>query len=290
MKQLVLLFLILFGYAGASYGQACVPTTEGIPDTAFGVYPLPYIEGEREDGGIPDTVCLNRAFDFTFTIKVGDTITVSGFTAPVESVSFAPNDAIEIVPVTMGAASITSSFQYECDPPNCIFTAVDTFGCVKLSGTVASPDQIGQHDITIKGKVKVKTILGVFEVDVDFPNQEIDILRGNYYLFVQEENSAYCSGVSNTYARYAPDIELTNRPNPFSDFTQIHLKSKEEGRFELRVVDMLGQTVRRRPVELHFGENIIDFDGRELADGLYVYTITDGRGGVSGRMVVNHGR
>jgi len=68
------------------------------------------------------------------------------------------------------------------------------------------------------------------------------------------------------------------------------LTSREQGDFELKVFDMLGKVVRREKLNVRFGENIIDFDGRDLSNGLYVYTISNAQGGVSGKMVVNHGR
>lgn len=282
MKQLVLLFLILFGYVGTLRAQDCIPDTTGIPADAYGVFPLPYIETDRPEGGIQDTVCLNRDFEYTFTLKIGGSATVGTITGDVLKVAIAPNGALTYEPELPG-------FDYVCNPPNCVFLR-DSIGCVKIKGTVDDPALIDRYEIKISGTVDAVASGFTFtDIPLTFPSEESILLQGHYYLFVQDANSRYCMG-SSTYARFAPDIELANRPNPFSDFTQIHVKSKEEGRFELRVVDMLGQTVSRRPVELHFGENIIDFDGRELANGLYVYTITDGRGGVSGKMVVNHGR
>ena len=286
MKQLSLLFFLLFGLSLNLQAQECMADTTGIPDTAFGVFPLPFIEVERPDGGIQDTVCLNSDFEYTFTVKFGkDTLSLGFISGVIEKVAIDLENGVTYDPPL-------ASFSYVCNPPNCVFEA-DSIGCVKIYGQTSSTDDLGRHEVKIAGDLTafVPSLGGSTTLGTTFPNDQIAALAGNYYLFVQEENSPYCSMLpNNTYAVYAPDIELANRPNPFSDFTQIHVKSREEGAFELRVMDMLGQLVRRERLNLHFGENIIDFDGRELANGLYVYTITDGRGGVSGKMVVNHGR
>lgn len=290
MKKLFLLLMMFFGVVASGLAQTdtCMPNPEGIPDTAFGVYPLPYIADIRPDGGLTDTACLNRDFEFTFTIKVGDTLTLSGQTAPVNSVSFAA-DGTAITYEPLNGAAALEGFSYVCNPPNCVFTS-DTLGCVKIFGTVTSESQIGQHNIKIAGQVSLNLFGNPFAVDVEFPTDAAPELAGNYYLFVQDPSSPYCMGTSNTYGAYVPDIELSNRPNPFSEFTQIHIFSREQGDFDLRVFDMLGKVVQSKRINLHRGENIIDFDGRDLPDGMYVYTISNERGGLSDRMVVNHGR
>lgn len=280
MKQLILPIFLLLNLFGSVRAQDCVPDLTGIPDTAFGVFPLPFIEDERPDGGIPDTVCLNRDFEYTFSVKLGDSITVGAVSGQIVKVQLAPVGAVTYEPPL-------ADFSYVCNPPNCVFLA-DSVGCIKIFGKSTNASEIGRHQAKISGTIDVIALgFPLNGLPVSFPSDQSEDLRGNYYLFVQEENSPYCQTVSSSYAVYAPDIEINNRPNPFSDFTQIYIQSKEQGRFELRVFDMLGQMLRRDPLDLHIGENIIDFDGRDLAEGLYVYTITDGRGGVSGKMAIN---
>lgn len=253
MKQLILPLLLLFGIFADLQAQECAPDLEGIPDTASGVFPLPFIADERPDGGIADTAFLNKPFDYTFTIRfTSDTLTVGVVTGAIQRVALNPTGAVTYDPPL-------TDFSYVCDPPNCTFEA-DSVGCVKIFGTVTNPDEVGRHELKLAANVTF-TVSGVpITLPLTFPNEQIAEVGGNYYLFVKLH--------SGTFGAYVPDIEVNNRPNPFSEFTQIRITSREVGDFELRVMDMLGQVVRRQRLNLAYGENIIDFDGRDLSDGL----------------------
>jgi len=80
-----------------------------------------------------------------------------------------------------------------------------------------------------------------------------------------------------------------NMPNPFGDNTVIPYELKENAKVDFRVVDINGKVVfenfeGNKPA----GSYLIEFDGSELANGLYTYTIVAGNSSISKRMIVTH--
>jgi hypothetical protein len=70
---------------------------------------------------------------------------------------------------------------------------------------------------------------------------------------------------------------LQNYPNPFNPATRIAFRSTVSGTVRLRVYDVLGREVATLLNGLlPPGDHEVDFDGRGLASGLYVYRLTSG--------------
>ena len=74
--------------------------------------------------------------------------------------------------------------------------------------------------------------------------------------------------------------------NPFSDVATISLQSSLQGDFNFRVFDLLGKQVHRRAINLITGKNTIQYDGSGLENGIYIYTIENELGAISGKMVL----
>jgi serine protease AprX len=70
---------------------------------------------------------------------------------------------------------------------------------------------------------------------------------------------------------------FNNYPNPFNPVTKIKFNIKETGVVTLKVYDITGKLVTTLVNQkLLAGEYDVDFDGRELASGLYIYKIESG--------------
>lgn len=70
---------------------------------------------------------------------------------------------------------------------------------------------------------------------------------------------------------------FNNYPNPFNPVTKIKFNIKETGLVTLKVYDITGKLVSTLVNQkLLAGEYNVDFDGRELASGLYIYKIESG--------------
>ncbi len=65
-----------------------------------------------------------------------------------------------------------------------------------------------------------------------------------------------------------------NYPNPFNPTTRIRFTLPEQGLVKLEVYDILGQRVAQLVnTELQAGKHEIEFDGRNLASGMYIYLL-----------------
>lgn len=89
----------------------------------------------------------------------------------------------------------------------------------------------------------------------------------NYYIIKINANTTGLTEVGkNTF-------NLTNVPNPFSNKTTIKFFVSEASEAELTVHNMLGKQVFVTKTEAKPGTNEIEFDGSNLSNGMYFYTI-----------------
>jgi surface protein len=80
---------------------------------------------------------------------------------------------------------------------------------------------------------------------------------------------------------------LTNYPNPFSDYTTLRFSLTEGNSFDLLVYDLKGQLVRQESFDNRAsGEQSIKFERKGLPTGLYHYQIQATQGAVSGKMMI----
>lgn len=77
-----------------------------------------------------------------------------------------------------------------------------------------------------------------------------------------------------------------NQPNPFRDNTFINLDMKQSGKVNFAVTNLLGQQVYTNNYNFTAGKQTIEFNGSNLAQGIYIYTITSNGQSTSRRMIV----
>lgn len=271
MKKFILYVLTVFCFASTLSSQqflTCKPDAT-IPDTTKGViFPLPYSPSNPK-GGISDTACLNTAYHFVFTLATPSQISIGGLSLSITSISLGTSNAITNFP-----AGLT----YSCNPPNCVFKSGEK-GCIIISGIPNSTANLGQYDLQFSAMVN-----SFLPIPMTFPNEQF--APGNYYLYLRPQGSKGCL-TSSTQELAANRLRLGNVPNPFNGFTQIEVDSEIRGQFDFRVYDMMGRLNQRRPVQISQGINRIPFEANDLAPGLYVFMLADGRNTVSRKMVIS---
>ncbi len=203
--------------------------------------------------------CIGKPYSQSVTFNVPTEY--SGF--PLTNVSIATTGAVTNLP---------TGVSYVCDPPNCVFPA-NTLGCILISGTPTAanpaPDTL---DLGIA--VNVGTALGTFPLEFPIGDQ-------HYYLILQ---TAACIVGTNDLNGHIASVR--NVPNPFSSMTQIEVGSYLAGDFRFEVFDMLGQRVYVEPIRLEEGINKFSFDAGYLANGSYIYSISNAEGKVSRLMAI----
>lgn len=268
-KFFTLLALLAFGTLAQA--QTCVPDSSLI-GSAFPVQPLPY-NADTGEGGISDSICINKPFEFAFQAAVGDTFSLGALTVNLDSIRLATTGAIGNLP---------PGLDYNCNPPNCVFKK-NTIGCILISGTVTDPQFIGNHSLTISTEVFFNN--SPLGLPVVLP-AATGATSGEYILAVREEGSQSCEP-SSTEDPLTRAVSMKNVPNPFSGQTVIEAFSHLATDVSFEVYDMMGKTVHRESVSLFEGKNTIPFDGSSLTEGIYFYALQNQMGTVTGKMVVS---
>jgi hypothetical protein len=271
MKQ-ILLFL-LFTITAFSISAQCVPD-ELYRDSSIGVYPPPASDS-NPDGGITESACINAPYEFTLTIKIPETVTVSGIEVGLDSIVIASEGAVTGLP---------NGIEYDCSPGDCVFTPEDTIGCLRLLGTVSVDNAVGVYALGIETTIFTST-LG--SINLTFPNMVISGADGEYNLLVEEEGSMNCFVVG-TEDYLSQHVRVSNTPNPFRSTTTIEIGSDVNEVLDFVVFDMVGNLIHKRKLYIQEGLNHFDFDGSALPNGIYSFSLSSELGTVSRKMVINH--
>jgi hypothetical protein len=85
--------------------------------------------------------------------------------------------------------------------------------------------------------------------------------------------------------------KLSNRlmaiPNPSNSNTRIQFASGYNSEVTFTVTNLLGKTMSVQKFAATRGINEINYDVSGLSNGVYLYTISDGKNSVSKKLVVN---
>lgn len=272
-KFLLITFAALFlGTLSFAQDEPCIDTT------GFGffqvIYPQPLTE-ENPGGGITEEAVAGQPFEFTFAIAFPDTLNFpidpsnpdATVAVQIDSLSFETSGAITYEPAL-------ENFTYSCDPPSCVFYP-DELGCVTISGTPTA-EEVGTHELLFTGRADLLLFGLPLTQELTFPDP--NLVPGSYPLVVTATSSV---------VELLSGFQIRNVPNPFSERTDILIDSEQSGRYEYRVSDLLGRVLERQVIDIREGDNTISFDGSRLSEGIYLFTLTDGRAVLSQKMVVS---
>jgi hypothetical protein len=212
--------------------------------------------------------CINEPYAQSVTLNVQDMFTLSGFTAPLDSITMSATGAITGLPVGVS---------YVCDPPNCHFKKL-TLGCILIKGTPTSANTPGNFELGIS--LKAFSPILPAAIDLNFPGQ---IAPSDKFIIVVKPTGQCAVSAKDLNGKIA---SVKNTPNPFNGLTEIQIESLTSGDFTFQVFDILGKHVYSDNIRLIEGSNQFTFDGGDLASGSYYYSISNSDGKVSKMMVV----
>lgn len=162
----------------------------------------------------PDTAFADEAYDFSFQVlALKDTVVV--FAGQPQ------NATIDSIMVN-NVIGLPSSFEYTCNPVNCVFTWRDV-GCVNVTGN-PTQSQAGVYDLKIATTIYAK--LGIIAIPVP------DTTDG-YELVISGDGSASIFDVS-------PN-QISIYPNPSTN--GVYMLSSSDQLVLLSVVDIQGKKV-----------------------------------------------
>lgn len=274
MRKILSLMAILFATSVVFAQQPCTPIASYI-DSPSSVQPWPYDSLLFPNGGIKKVACIGKPYNFTFTIRLKDTIVVNilgnPYPLPVDSIKLTPGSAIVGLPIGL---------TYACYPTNCVFKK-NTLGCVAITGTPTIANAPRIYPLTIVGKAYASLFPAGYDLAIPgagFP--------GKYDLKLVAAGSPECtSAVGDLSDRI---VSMKNVPNPFSNSTNVQITASVGGTYQFAVHNALGQKVHETPVHLEVGENNIPFQGAYLQNGLYFYSISKENKVMVDKMVINH--
>lgn len=246
---------------------ACEPD-QTFADSSQVVFPLP-LDPSTGLGGIEAfPACIGEPFELVFSFRVGDSATISGFTVDLFRAEIATTDGITGLP---------EGINYFCNPPDCIFPDT-TLGCIVLRGTPTAANTPGVNKLVISAGV-VADIVGIFNTTIPGP-----LFTGEYNLVLNEAGG--CESVS-TNDYLAQNISLANIPNPVVAQTMIEVSSDISGDFQFNVFDVAGKRLHAEQIQLTTGYNSFNYDASELEAGMYIYSVSNGTGAISEKMIVS---
>jgi hypothetical protein len=267
MKQLLLTILLLLPVSFI-LAQSCQVDSTYV-DSSAGVYPLPYDADLNPMGGITECAVIGEFFQFDFTIVIGDTLTVGGFSFPLDSI---------IVSQVQG---LPQGISYSCKPSNCHYLK-NTIGCAAIYGTPTAANAVGAYDLKIVGSAFING--SSLPLPLEFPNAAL--APGKYTIHLLASNTDPCA-VSSTN-NLEKQVSIRTMPNPTAGFTLIDIASETAGTFNFRVTDLLGKVVEERKVQIFNGKNQIEFDGSRLSNGMYVLLLQNELGYVTQKLTIQH--
>ena len=268
MKRL-LSFLILLSFSSFIFGQNCVSDSSYVDTT--GIFPPPFHADATPDGGIPISACINTPWQFDFTVAVGETIDPGTGPLPLDSIVLDPAVAISGMPI---------GFNFSCDPPNCVYVK-NSLGCASIFGIATDENSAGDYPLEITAVI----FAAGFEIPVTFPNPVL--APGEYVITLEAEGSGTCHVANGTNDVLRSKLSLNAVPNPTAGLAQINVQSFLTGNFDFHVFDLMGNQIKSEAITISEGENYIEFDGTNLPDGIYVYTLSNELGSISNKLIIN---
>ncbi|MBL7827337.1 MAG: T9SS type A sorting domain-containing protein [Saprospiraceae bacterium] len=262
MMKKTLLLLVLMAASKASFGQQLCVRDSSVLQTGALLAP-PFWDTITMLYALNDA-CITHPYNQSVTVNVP----TSFQNIPMTNVTIATTGAVSNLPVGL---------TYSCDPPNCVFNA-GTLGCIRIYGTPTSAN-VAPDTFDLGITVTINLLLG--SVPLVFPGQ----LPGNnhYYLALKD---AQC--LVGAYDQHVDLAYIKTSPNPFSGETTISVETIEGGDYNFEVFNVVGQNVHTRAIRLEAGQNQIRFDGNDLPNGSYFYTIGNKNGKIARQIVVAH--
>jgi hypothetical protein len=246
MKKSLLFFVACMTfvfYAGLSFGQ-CTPDA---------LVTDPEGNGEM----VPDTleVWQNQPVDLTLTIIAPDTASVGTL------------GHINLHHITVKSLQNQPGWLfYVCNPGNCEFIGTAS-RCVYVSASSVT---------SAPGFYSVSVIVDVYALVLGSPVLVMTDYDSGMPLVIWVHEEGW--GVTERVYKGFGIREA--QPNPFNNTVQVGCYTETAQNVSLKVVDMVGQEVYSEILNSQAGDNYFQFNGSDLSNGIYFYSIIDAQGRV----------
>lgn len=172
-------------------------------------------------------------------------------------------------------------------------------GCIRFWGYTS--DAAGQYKLKIKVKAKVSLLLSEVPYEAEALGFRVDVrlkataaatcpandTTGGATLLT---GSCKTNQTDSTFFVGVKEISSINYfsfyPNPTANAATVSFTADKAASYTARIVNLYGQEVSREVLNVTAGLNVNKIDVSNLATGVYIYTITDGKNVQTQRFVV----
>jgi hypothetical protein len=243
-----ILSIFCFALATISYGQ-CSPDTI-YQDSIWGIWPNTTDNFVSGDIG----VAYEQIIDFKVPTDAGDLDS---------SYAGIPLTNVALISVN----GIPNGLSFACDITNCTW-AGGAQGCASITGI---PTTNGTYPLELE---IVGCVFGGVICDT--------IVFNDYVIQIGPV------GVE-TYSLQTKTFKLNqNYPNPTNELTNIDFVTGESTKIDFMITNLIGDVVSLQTINANRGVNSLVIDTKRYADGVYLYSISDGVSKQTKRLIVNH--
>lgn len=185
------------------------------------------------------------------------------------------------VPITIlfvrlnGITGLPANYTYNCTPTSCDFPGGQS-SCVRLYST-SNPtvSQIGAYQLDITASPYISGFLGT-------PTSAGSSSYDGYVLVIADGATANVERINAETFKTLMAI-----PNPTNGNTRIQFAMGYASDVTFTVTNLLGKVVATQKLAGNRGVNEVNFDAANVPNGVYLYTISDGKNVISKKLVVN---
>ncbi len=201
------------------------------------------------------------------------------FVVPLDTIDPGTGANVTIAYIQLdNVVGIPSNFSFTCNPSNCQFPG-GTSGCVDLYST-SDPTvaQVGSYPLTIEATGYIVNVISPFLPPISVGQT----IYNGYYLVIAEQTPVSVEQVGNNQMK-----SLIAYPNPTNGNTTIEFAMGYNSEVTFTVTNLLGAIVNVQNLSTTKGLNRIQFDASNVPNGVYFYTITDGKNTISKKLIVS---
>ena len=250
MKNFFLTLTLAFAFVGAQ--AQCTPDPQF---TIAGIYP-------DSATGLPNAM-VGQAYNEVITII-----------SPVDTSTVIFGQTVSVTIQTIELTSVTGlppSFSYDCATTNCIF-AGGSSSCAVLTSAGPTSAEIGSHQVIMNTTTTVDA--GLFGIQTQ--NDVVD------YYYINVSNATSVINQFNDFTFELKDIF----PNPLNSNAKIQFISGISADVVFTVYNNLGEKIEERNIAASRGVNNVEISANDYANGMYLYSISNGIQIVSKRMII----
>jgi len=254
MKKILLTLTLACAFIGAN--AQCTPDPQYI---LAGIYP-------DSATGVPNAL-VGQAYNEVITVIVAPDTLVPHPLIPGQML------LVDIVDMTLDSVNgLPANFTYDCLAPNCAFAGGST-SCAVLSSTInPTVADIGLYPIDMYITAQIDA--GVF--GIVFEPLVID------YYYIEVSNVTSVVNQFNVLTFQMKDIY----PNPVNNQSKIQFITGEQKDIVFFIYNYLGEKMDEQIIAATRGVNNIFINANNYPNGMYLYSINNGKKMISKRMVI----